>query len=262
MKHGSLFSGIGGFDLAASWLEWDNVFQVEKDEWCRKVLAKNFPKTKRYSDIKEFNAKPYNGTIDIISGGFPCQPFSEAGKRKGKDDDRHLWPEMLRVISEVKPSYVVCENVTGIINLALDTVLADLEAQGYTTETFVIPACGIGATHRRNRVWIIAYAEGTRGWQYTGATFGEASEVRREIHNGRQAQQTYFPIGGFQDELWTEAAARICRMDDGLSRRLYRTKRLAGLGNAIVPQIAYEIFRVIDLIEAWAANTNTQDAAQ
>lgn len=162
IRHGSLFSGIGGFDLAAEWVGWENVFQVEKDEWCRKVLAKNFPASKRYSDIKDFNGKKYTGAVDVISGGFPCQPFSVAGQRKGKSDDRYLWEEMLRVVGEIKPSYVVGENVTGIIGMALDTVLSDLEAQGYTTETFIIPACGKNAWHRRDRVWIVAYANSIR----------------------------------------------------------------------------------------------------
>ena len=161
-SHGSLFSGIGGFDLASAWMGWNNIFQCEKDEWCRKVLAKNFPDTKRYIDIKEFNAKEYEGRIDVISGGFPCQPFSIAGKQRGKDDDRYLWEEMLRVVSDVKPSFVVGENVTGIIGMALDTVLSDLEAQGYTTETFIIPACGKNAWHKRDRVWIVAYTNRIR----------------------------------------------------------------------------------------------------
>lgn len=158
LSHGSLFSGIGGFDLAAAWMNWTNVFQCEKDEWCRKILAKNFPQSKQYADIKDFNGKEYTGTIDVISGGFPCQPFSVAGKQKGKDDDRYLWEEMLRVVGEIKPTYVIGENVTGIIGLALDTVLSDLEAQDYTTETFIIPACSKNAWHRRDRVWIVAYA--------------------------------------------------------------------------------------------------------
>ncbi len=158
LSHGSLFSGIGGFDLAAQWMGWNNIFQVEKDDWCRKVLAKNFPKTERFADIKDFTGYEYTNRIDVISGGFPCQPFSVAGQRKGKDDDRYLWEEMLRVIRTIKPTYVVGENVTGIIGLALDTVLSDLEAQGYTTETFIIPACSKNAWHRRDRVWIVAYA--------------------------------------------------------------------------------------------------------
>lgn len=158
LSHGSLFSGIGGFDLAAQWMGWSNIFQVEKDDWCRKVLAKNFPKTERFADIKDFTGYEYTNRIDVISGGFPCQPFSVAGQRKGKDDDRYLWEEMLRVIATIKPTYVVGENVTGIIGLALDTVLSDLEAQDYTTETFIIPACSKNAWHRRDRVWIVAYA--------------------------------------------------------------------------------------------------------
>src|SRR5699024_272093 len=115
----------------------ENVFQCEKDDWCRKVLAKNFPYTDRHEDIKNFNAKKYEGSIDVISGGFPCQPFSVAGNKKGKDDDRYLWEEMLRVIREVKPTYVVGENVPGIVSMALDTVLSDLENEGYTPETFI-----------------------------------------------------------------------------------------------------------------------------
>ena len=115
MTHASLFSGIGGFDLAARNCGIQNVFQVEINEFCRKVLLKNFPETKKYRDIKEFNGTEYYGTIDIISGGFPCQPFSVAGNQRGQEDNRYLWPEMLRVISEIKPAYVVGENVFGII---------------------------------------------------------------------------------------------------------------------------------------------------
>jgi len=177
ITHGSLFSGIGGFDLAAQWNDWENIFQCEKDEWCRKVLAKNFPNTNRFEDIKEFNAKKYNGTIDVISGGFPCQPFSVAGQRKGKEDDRYLWAEMLRIINEVQPKFVVGENVTGIIGMALDTVLSDLEAQGYTTETYIIPACSKNAWHRRDRVWIVAYTNSIR-WQ------DEQKENGQPLHNG------------------------------------------------------------------------------
>jgi DNA (cytosine-5)-methyltransferase 1 len=157
MKHGSLFSGIGGFDLASEWMGWENVFQVEIDKFCTKVLEKNFPNVKRYGDIKEFDGTEYRESVDILSGGFPCQPFSVAGKRKGKTDDRHLWPEYLRVIREVKPSYVVGENVPGIINMELDNIIADLEGEGYTTEQFIIPACALNAPHRRDRLWVVAY---------------------------------------------------------------------------------------------------------
>jgi DNA (cytosine-5)-methyltransferase 1 len=158
IRHASLFSGIGGFDLAAQAMGWQNVFAVEKDPYCQKVLTKNFPTTALYGDIKGFYGDLYRGSIDILSGGFPCQPFSVAGQRKGKNDDRYLWDEMLRVIAEVRPRVVVGENVTGIINMALDTVCIDLENQGYEVETFVLPACAIGAPHQRNRVWIVAHS--------------------------------------------------------------------------------------------------------
>ncbi len=162
MRHASLFSGIGGFDLAASWMGWKNVFQVEKDDWCRDILKNHFPQTKQYEDIKDFNGENYYGAIDIISGGFPCQPFSVAGKQKGKTDDRYLWPEMLRVIRQIQPTWIVGENVPGIVSMALDTVLFDLESEGYACQTYIIPACAVNAIHRRDRVWILAYSEGLR----------------------------------------------------------------------------------------------------
>ncbi len=158
MTHGSLFSGIGGFDLAASRMGWDNVFQVEIDPFCRRVLQKNFPDAQRFTDIKNFDGSEFAGKIDIISGGFPCQPFSVAGQRKGKTDDRALWGEMLRVIRTIRPAWVVGENVAGIISMELDTVLADLEGIGYTCQALVVPACAVNALHRRDRVWIVAHA--------------------------------------------------------------------------------------------------------
>jgi len=197
MNHGSLFSGIGGFDLAAAWMGWNNVFSCEKDEWCNKVLAKNFPNTERHLNIKDFNAKKYNGTIDIISGGFPCQPFSVAGQRKGKADDRYLWEEMLRIINEAKPAFVVGENVTGIIGMALDTVLSDLEAQDYTTETFIIPACSKNAWHRRDRVWIVAYANRIGWYNEQKESIKSISDEKRNNpteEQGRMEQQQVGPL--------------------------------------------------------------------
>ena len=163
-SHGSLFSGIGGFDLAAEWVGWINVFQVENDKFCNKVLKKNFSNVKRYGDIKEFKGQP--GQCDIISGGVPCQPASIAGKRQGTKDDRWLWPEAIRIVREIKPAFAVFENPTGILSLEngrpFDWILTSLENEGYTVESFIIPACSIGAWHRRNRVWIIAYRNSNR----------------------------------------------------------------------------------------------------
>jgi DNA (cytosine-5)-methyltransferase 1 len=306
LTHGSLFSGIGGFDLAAEWMGWNNIFQVEKDDWCRKVLAKNFPKTERFVDIKNFTGHEYTSRIDVISGGFPCQPFSVAGQRRGKDDDRYLWEEMFRVIATIKPTYVVGENVTGIIGLALDTVLSDLEAQDYTTETFIIPACGKNAWHKRDRVWIVAYSNGIgrqdeqkeNGKSICNGELDDAIEKCREQQQCRTGKSGFvFPdtegIGckqsgntrnrwaGFEnsnsddggiisntnntgckeqlrsiaDETqlftpkcssWWETEPGVGRVVDGLPDRV---DRLKGLGNAIVPQVAYEIFKAIDKVE-------------
>ena len=147
---------IGGFDLAAEWMGWENVFQVEWDKYCQKVLAKNFPNVKRYGDIKEFDGTKYRGLIDIITGGFPCQPFSVAGKQKGKADDRHLWPEMLRVIREIQPTWIIGENVPGIIRMELENICIALESENYQVQPFIIPSASIGSWDKRDRIWIIA----------------------------------------------------------------------------------------------------------
>ena len=160
MNHLDLFSGIGGFALAARWV-WGTFHQVlsfvETDPFCQRVLRKHWPEVPIHDDIKTFSATKLVGKVDLLTGGFPCQPFSLAGKQRGKEDDRYLWPEMLRIIEECRPRWVVAENVTGIINLALDDVLSDLEGLGYEAWSVVIPACAVNAPHRRDRVWIVAY---------------------------------------------------------------------------------------------------------
>ena len=189
MNHASLFSGIGGFDLAAEWTGWNNVFNCEWEEFPRKVLKHHFPNAKQYEDIKDFNATGYRGRIDVLSGGFPCQPFSVAGKRKGSEDDRHLWPEMLRVIGECQPRWVVGENVRGLVNWAgkdgrvgmvFEACYSDLENLGYSVQSFIIPACAAGnAPHRRDRVWIVAYSDNTRrsdGHEQVQDTNGEVRQ--------------------------------------------------------------------------------------
>jgi DNA-cytosine methyltransferase len=175
--HASLFTGIGGFDLAASWVGWQNVFQCEIDPFCQNVLKYQFPQCDLFSDIRTSNFNKYHGKIDIISGGFPCQPFSLAGKRKGTNDDRYLWAEMLRVIREVQPRWVVAENVCGLLSMqsgmVFERVCADLENAGYAVQPFVIPACAVGAPHRRDRVWIVARS--TFGYAHSdiGGTLGK-----------------------------------------------------------------------------------------
>jgi DNA-cytosine methyltransferase len=139
---------------------WENVFHVERDPFCRQVLAHHFPESQSFDDVKAFDATPFRGRIRVLSGGFPCQPFSAAGKRAGTSDDRYLWPEMFRIIREARPTYVVAENVRGLISwnegLVLDTVCADLEGEGYEVFPVVLPAASVNAPHRRDRIWIVA----------------------------------------------------------------------------------------------------------
>jgi DNA (cytosine-5)-methyltransferase 1 len=160
LKHASLFSGIGGFDLAAEWMGWQNVFHCEWMPFPRQILNYHFPNSISYEDITKTDFTIHRGQIDVLTGGFPCQPYSVAGKRLGKDDERHLWPEMLRAIREIEPRFVVGENVRGLVNwsggMVFDEVQADLENAGYEVIPFIIPACAVGAPHRRDRVWFIA----------------------------------------------------------------------------------------------------------
>jgi DNA (cytosine-5)-methyltransferase 1 len=178
MRHGSLFSGIGGFDLASEWIGWENVFHCEWNEFGQKVLKYYWPKAITYNDITKTDFTIHRGSIDILTGGFPCQPYSSAGKRLGKEDSRHLWPEMLRTIREIQPTWVVGENVRGLTNLngglVFDEVQADLEAEGYEVTPFLLPACAVNAPHRRDRIWFVAYSSSAS----KGAK--ELRQIRRE----------------------------------------------------------------------------------
>ena len=189
MRHGSLFSGIGGFDLASEWMGWENIFHCEWNEFGQKVLKYYWPKAISYNDITKTDFSVHRGTIDILTGGFPCQPYSMAGKRKGKEDERHLWPEMLRAIREIQPTWVVGENVFGLVNwnggLVFHEVQADLEAEGYEVQPYVLPAASVNAPHRRDRVWFVAYSKSC-------ADSRDSREVSREAkeENGRWTQSS------------------------------------------------------------------------
>ena len=197
ITHGSLFSGIGGFDLASEWMGWENVFHCEWNEFGQKVLKHYWPKAISYDDITKTDFTIHRGKIDILTGGFPCQPYSMAGKRKGKEDERHLWPEMLRAIREIKPRYVVGENVSGLLNwnggLVFNEVQADLETEGYKVQPCILPACAVNAPHRRDRVWFVAYANEckTGPSRTSGETESNGSENNDEPKSGRQQAEQY-----------------------------------------------------------------------
>jgi DNA (cytosine-5)-methyltransferase 1 len=324
LRHGSLFSGIGGFDLAAEWMQWENLFHCEWNEFGQKVLKYYWPNAISYEDITKTDFSIHRGDIDIISGGFPCQPYSTAGKRLGKEDDRHLWPEMLRAIREIQPRWVVGENVLGLVNwnggLVFEEVQADLESEGYEVQPFILPAAGVNAPHRRDRVWFVAYAKhnghittkggrsdgetGTRSEegedgseQFKGicqpkelgglrdATNTKIESCRRELQQrpgqgkprGQDCRNVTNANSGRQpsQEHGQEKARRIakkslpndwknfptqspiCGGDDGVSTELdgitfpkWRNESIKAFGNAIVPQVALQIFKAIQAYEA------------
>jgi len=326
LKHGSLFSGIGGFDLASEWMGWQNLFHCEWNEFGQKVLKHYWPNAELFTDITKSNFTKYANKIDVLTGGFPCQPYSSAGKRLGKEDDRHLWPKMLRAIREIQPRYVVGENVRGLTNwnggLVFDEVQADLEAEGYEVLPFLLPACAVNAPHRRDRIWFIAYSisASERANKLRGLRFknGETSrEGTHTIHNAigpdgikgitsntncfgidqsRKNEQTkLLNNNGFEGRFYANTTnkrlerlrgeerrfaelhnrrnenkywenfptvAPVCNGDDGLSDQLdnitfpkWRNESIKAGGNAIVPQVAYQIFKAIEEYERIANTT-------
>lgn len=235
MTHGSLFSGVGGFDLGFKWAGIKTLWEVEIDPYCRQVLERQFPDARRFNDIRECG-KHNLPAVDILSGGFPCQPVSTAGFRRGMADDRWLWPEMLRIIEELGPSYVTGENVNGIESLGLDGILSDLEGVGYETTALSIPACACGLQTMERHYWIIATS--ARIGQQRSKTLqnqdhgneGQFQGTDTRTHNRRPISET-----------------RFCRVGERVSRRMEpnQRKRLHALGNAIPPQIAEYIGRCI-----------------
>lgn len=340
VKHASLFSGIGGFDLAAQWAGWENVFHCEWNEFGQQVLKYYWPNATCYGDITKTDFTIWRNRVDVLSGGFPCQPYSQAGKRLGKEDARHLWPQMLRAIREIQPGYVVGENVFGLTNwnggLVFEEVCADLEAEGYEVQPYILPAAGVGAPHKRDRVWFVAKntlrdgsiqrelreeepdvreqrnasAGGGNGIylpegfsSYANYNGLHGTENRQSNHQGNDNHKTRensaikpegccgssddtansmldglqgsvctgkggkegwegthryaeecIPIGGAGlrfNNFPTQSPVRS--RNDGVSGELvgitfskHRSESLKAYGNAIVPQVAYEIFKVIN----------------
>lgn len=289
MTHLSLFTGIGGLDLAAEWAGFETVGQCEWADYPTKVLEKHWPDVPRWRDIRTLTKESFYvqtgmRTVEVISGGFPCQPFSVAGKRRGKEDDRYLWPEMLRVIQEIRPSWVVGENVAGIVNMALDQVLSDLENIGYTCQAFIIPACAIDAPHRRDRCAIVAHRESKRDWgisvqqraarqtcfdtnrSSTDVAHTVGVRLRKDIHQSPSDAERDDPAhrkergpelrkagrrGGDVSNTdanggWWPAEPGVGRVAHGVPSRV---DRLKCLGNAVVPQQFYPVFRAIADVE-------------
>jgi DNA (cytosine-5)-methyltransferase 1 len=278
MTHGSLFSGIGGFDLAAEWMGWENKFHCEWNEFGQKVLKYYWPESELFTDITKSDFTKYADKIDVLTGGFPCQPYSLAGLRRGKEDDRHLWPEMLRAIREIKPRWVVGENVRGLISwnggMVFDEVQADLEAEGYEVQPFLLPACGVNAPHRRDRIWFVAYSNNKGGGSGLGQVQSENGEVSQwndnaefsdtNATNTKSIRQEYALENGElegrrfrftnQRNVWDSfpSVSPICNGDDGISDRLdfvtfskWRNESIKAGGNAVVPQLVLQIFKAI-----------------
>lgn len=225
MKVGGLFEGIGGFQLAAILTGNTPVWSNEIDPWCCSKLRKNFTHRIIQDDIRNIgkqNLEP----VDIITGGFPCQPFSVAGQRKGKEDARHLWPENFRIVKELRPKIFIGENVTGIIGLALEEVLSDLESEGYETEPFIIPACAVGANHKRDRVWIVAYSNCIR-WQDEQKENGQLLCDR--IRNSKTQKQS----GRFEQRGTIEHGAILSDTENiGRKQSGYSRERRTGFKNS------------------------------
>ena len=255
MKVLDLFSGIGGFSLGLERAGMETVAFCENDKFCQKVLAKHWPNVPVHNNIEELDGREYKGTVDLVCGGFPCTPFSVSGKQRGKEDDRFLWPEMLRVIREVEPAWVIGENVSGIIHMELDNVLSDLEGAGYSCQSFVIPACGVDARHKRNRVWIVAHSSIKR--------LQRSEKTGDSLGSGTNREQLSAGLSGVPRRNKSSNQPRMGGMVDGLSRWLDepegtprvigkvpdRTHRLKALGNAVVPQVVEVLGRMVMEIE-------------
>ncbi len=331
MKHIDLFSGIGGFSLASEWNGIETIMFCEKDEFCQKVLKKHWPGVPIVEDVNDIEGikqividttiARYNRTQQpglystaqkqkigdytsdgnslLLTAGFPCQPFSNAGRKRGADDDRYLWPQTFTVIEAIRPDWIILENVAGILGMVFpdnetkvasqaplfgnadkeitnyDTIIGRIESNlkqaGYETVWLVIPACSLAAPHRRERVWIVAYfaknsdnngngrrCNGNQGEricslqterpdsQFTTDTGSDRHQrERNERHSLGQVGLLHREKPGWTEN-WYEVATRFCRMDDGVSNRV---DRLKSLGNAIVPQVAYEIIKAIKEVE-------------
>lgn len=249
MNHVDLFAGVGGFSLAAKWCGIETIQFVEIDPFCQKVLAKNFPDVPIHGDIKTFH---YSDKVDLLTAGLPCQPFSQAGNKKGKQDERHLWPELLRVIKECRPRYLIIENVRGIVSIFLDEMLSYLEKELYKSITFLLPASSAKSPHRRDRIWVIAYdnSERSNNWINNRETRRIQENFKRYVEEIQSQWSQLIPDSWqtFTARDWLSYNSYIVRENDGVSSRLHKN-RIKSLGNAIVPQVVFPIMKIICEIE-------------
>ena len=256
LRHVDLCSGIGGFSLGFQWAELSKpVLFCDIEPWSRQILAKHWPDVPIAEDVKELANDP-DGLVpdcDILTAGYPCQPFSVAGDRKGAEDDRHIWPYIFSIIQAKRPTFCIFENVLGHVTLGLDEVLSDLENESYTTRPFIVPACATDAPHQRNRLWIIAHIlADTSRKRLQGRLSGRQNKERKSqlgyvgcsstihrqpIQNGWAAEPSVGRVAhGIPD--WMDEPRDIPRVSKGVPNR---ANRLKGLGNAIVPQISMKI---------------------
>jgi len=248
MTVGSLFSGIGGFELGLERTGgFKTAWQCEKDEFCLKVLAKHWPDVKRFTDIKEMGIEENIPYVDVICGGFPCQPVSCAGKRKGAQDERWLWPEFYRIVCEVKPRWVLVENVPGLLSAdsgrLFAGILRDLAESGYDAEWQVLSAKMFGGLHQRERTFIVAYST---GMSCNGSKDDDnLQSIRQTLWRIKPGRQVNFEaIGSKPEPGWIIHESSMGGMANGLPRRLH-INRLHALGNAIVPQCAEYVGRCV-----------------
>ena len=286
MNHVDLFSGIGGFALAASWCGIETVCFVEINERCRAFLAKRWPGVPCHDDIRTFDGTQHRGAF-LLTGGVPCQPASRAGKQKGASDDRWLWPEAIRVLGEVNPAWALFENPPGIGDVGLAGILAEKESLGYQVRVFGVPACAVGAPHRRERYWIVAHRGGTASERGAGglpaeeAGIGGAGEQHGNMpvgleHGSQGDVADGMPEYGAERQRWDQpsdacgqgtprrgiapwnnavwlpcADGKLRRAPDnsfGVAHGLHRSV-LGALGNSIVPQVAYQIIKAMILTD-------------
>jgi DNA (cytosine-5)-methyltransferase 1 len=245
MRHGSLFNGIGGFQLAAEWIGWENYMSVEIDEFCSAITKKHYPNCLQYEDIQDTDFTLFTNFVDVLSGGFPCTDISVSGKGAGIEGSKSgLWSEYKRAIEEIYPKYALIENSPNLLKKGFEKVLYDLSEIGYDAEWECISASDIGACHKRERIWILAYPTIQRRRGILRSV--KRSIIETDRHQANSLDSSCNPFLQFEQGF---GEPPIFRMDDGLSKRLDVIKRLGACGNALMPQIPYQIFKAIEQYE-------------